>query len=150
MKLFATTTIVLTLAAGTAAAAEATEKDAIAMTERAAALIKTSGKEELMKRITAKDHDFVQGSTYVYVRDFNTGINLAHPFNPSIVGKNLDEVPDTNGKLYRRDILELAKKDGKGWVDYQYKNPTNGKMEPKTVYVLRVGDVILVTGIYKK
>jgi signal transduction histidine kinase len=104
----------------------------------------------LIKRITAKDPDFVQGSMYIYMRDLNSGANIAHPFNQSIVGKDLNDVPDTNGKFYRRDIFELAKKEGKGWVDYMYKNPANNKIEAKTSYVQRVGDIILVTGIYKK
>ncbi|MCL6487268.1 MAG: cache type 2 domain-containing protein, partial [Janthinobacterium lividum] len=59
------------------AAVEATEKDAIAMTERGAAFMKAHGKEEMMKKITAKDPDFVQGSLYVDMRDLKTGIVLA-------------------------------------------------------------------------
>jgi cytochrome c len=133
-----------------AVAAEPSEKDAIAMSERGAAYYKAHGKDELLKHITAKDADFVQGSMYIYIRDLNTGTNLAHPFNPALIGKDLNDVPDTNGKFYRREILELAQKSGKGWVDYMYKNPTSGKVEAKTSYVQRVGDVILVTGIYKK
>lgn len=140
----------LILAAGAAVASEPSEKDAIAMSERGAAFYKAHGRDDLVKHVTAKDPDFVQGSMYIYVRDLNTGTNLAHPFNQSIVGKDLNDVPDNNGKYYRRDILELARKDGKGWVDYMYKNPTSGKVEAKTSYVQRVGDVILVTGIYKK
>ena len=140
----------LSLAAGAAVASEPTEKDAIAMSERGAAFYKTHGRDELVKHVMAKDPDFVQGSMYIYVRDFNTGTNIAHPFNQSIVGKDLNDVPDNNGKYYRRDILELARKDGKGWVDYMYKNPTSAKVESKTSYVQRVGDVILVTGISKK
>lgn len=132
------------------AAPEQTEKDAIAMAERGAALTKAKGKEELIKRITAKDPEFVQGPMYIYLRDAKTGVNLAHPFNQSIIGKDLNDVPDTNGKYYRRDIMEMAGKDGKGWVDYMYKNPTNGKIESKTAYVLKVNDVVLITGIYKK
>jgi signal transduction histidine kinase len=96
-----------------------------------------------------KDPDFVQGSLYVDMRDIKTGIVLA-PINPSIVGKDLTDVPDANGKKYRREIIELAQKQGKGWVDYQYKNPTSGKIEPKTTYILRVNDVVLEAGIYKK
>jgi signal transduction histidine kinase len=141
----------LSLVTATAAiASEPTEKDAIAMSERGAAFYKAHGKDELIKHIAAKDPDFVQGSMYIYMRDLSTGTNIAHPFNASIIGKDLDDVPDNNGKFYRRDILEMAKKDGKGWVDYMYKNPANGKIEAKTSYVQRVGDVILVTGIYKK
>lgn len=145
------TGILLGLAlAGPAGAAEPTEKDAIAMAERGAAFIKAHGKEEMMKKITAKDPEFVQGSLYVDMRDINSGIVLAHPINPSIVGKDLTDVPDAGGKRYRREIIELAQKKGKGWVDYQYKNPTSGKIEPKTTYILRVGDVVLEAGIYKK
>ena len=151
MKLFATvTTAALCLACSSVLAADPTEKDAIAMAERGAALIKAKGKDEMMKRINAKDPDFVQGSLYVDMRDVKTGIVLAHPYNPSIVGKDLTDVPDANGKKYRREIIELAAAKGKGWVDYQYKNPTTGKIEPKTTYILLVDGVVLEAGLYKK
>lgn len=129
---------------------EPTEKDAIALVERGAAFMKTHGKQEMMKRISAKDPEFIQGALYVDMRDLHTGIVLAHPVNASIVGKDLTDVPDANGKRYRREIIELAQKQGKGWVDYQYKNPTSGKIEPKTTYVMKVDDVVLEAGIYKK
>lgn len=151
MKMIATAAaLCLGLASSAVLANEPTEKDAIAMAERGAALIKSKGKDEMMKRINAKDPDFVQGSLYVDLRDIKTGIVLAHPYNPSIVGKDLTDVPDANGKKYRREIIELAAAKGKGWVDYQYKNPTTGKIEPKTTYILRVDDVVLEAGIYKK
>lgn len=138
------------LLAGMAHAADPTEKDAIAMAERGAAYLKAHGKDEMIKRINARDPDFVQGSLYVDMRDLHSGIVLAHPFNPSIVGKDLTDVPDASGKKYRREIIELGQKKGQGWVDYQYKNPATGKIEPKTTYILRVGDVVLEAGIYKK
>ncbi|WP_295991311.1 cache domain-containing protein [Rugamonas sp.] len=144
------TLLCCTLAIAAGAATEPNEKDAIAMAERGAAFIKAHGKDEMMKRLAAKDPDFVQGALYVDMRDLHSGIVLAHPFNPSIVGKDLTDVPDASGKRYRREIIELAQKQGKGWVDYQYKNPNTGKIEPKTTYILRVGDVVLEAGIYKK
>lgn len=151
MKLLATATaLCLGLACSGALANEPTAKDAIAMAERGAALIKAKGKDEMMKRINAKDPDFVQGELYVDLRDVKTGIVLAHPYNPSIVGKDLVDVPDANGKKYRREIIELAAAKGKGWVDYQYKNPSSGKIEPKTTYILLVDGVVLEAGIYKK
>ncbi|WP_440966223.1 cache domain-containing protein [Massilia sp. GER05] len=151
MKLTATVVATaLALSCAGALAAEPTEKDAIAMAERGAAMVKAKGKEEVMKRITAKDPEFVQGSLYIDMRDVKTGIVLAHPYNPSIVGKDLTDVPDANGKKYRREIIELAAAKGKGWVDYQYKNPTTGKIEPKTTYILLVDGVVLEAGLYKK
>ena len=56
---------------------------------------------------------------------------LANPVNPAMIGKDLVDVPDADGKLFRREILELAKKKGKGWVDYKFKNPASGKVEPR-------------------
>ena len=132
------------------AAPEQTEKDAIAMAERAAAYTKAHGRDAMIKKVTARDPDFVQGAMYIYMRDFHSGKFLAHPFNQSIVGKDLDDVPDTNGKFFRRDIMDVARKSGKGWVDYMYKNPENKKIEAKTAYILRSGDVVLIAGIYKK
>ncbi|WP_373989040.1 cache domain-containing protein [Duganella sp. BuS-21] len=131
-------------------AAEPTEKDAIAMAEKGAAFIKANGQEAFIKKIAAKDPEYLQGALYVDIRDLKTGIVLAHPVNPSIVGKDLTDIPDASGKKYRREIIELAAKQGHGWVDYQYKHPTTGKIEPKTTYILRVGDVVLEAGIYKK
>ncbi len=149
MKLLATSAL-LCLALSAAHAAEPTEKDAIAMAEKGAAFMKAHGKEEMMKKIGAKDPDFVQGALYVDMRDLASGVVLAHPINPSIVGQDLLDLPDASGKKYRREIIELAQKKGKGWVDYQYKNPATNKIEPKTTYILRVGDVVLEAGIYKK
>lgn len=131
-------------------AADPTEKDAIAMAERGAAFIKAHGKDEMIRKVASKDPEFIQGSLYVDIRDLKTGIVLAHPINPSIVGKDLTDVPDASGKKYRREIIDLAARKGSGWVDYQYKNPATGKLEPKTTYILRVGDVVLEAGIYKK
>ena len=150
MKRVLSAALIVLAMASVHAAEEPTEKDAIAMTERGAAFIKAHGKDEMMKKIAAKDAEFVQGSLYVDMRDINTGIVLAHPFNPTIVGKDLTDVPDASGKKYRREIIELAAKKGKGWVDYMYKNPTTGKIEPKTTYIQRVGDAVLEAGIYKK
>ena len=140
--------IVLAMAA--AHASEPTEKDAIAMVEKGAAFIKQHGKDKFIEKVAAKDPEFIQGALYVDIRDLQSGIVLAHPVNPTIVGKDLTDVPDASGKKYRREIIELAAKKGKGWVDYMYKNPTTGKIEPKTTYIQRVGDAVLEAGIYKK
>ena len=138
------------LAMAAAHASEPTEKDAVAMVEKGAAFIKQHGKDKFIEKVSAKDPEFIQGALYVDIRDLQSGIVLAHPVNPTIVGKDLTDVPDASGKKYRREIIELAARKGKGWVDYMYKNPTTGKIEPKTTYIQRVGDAVLEAGIYKK
>lgn len=70
--------------------------------------------------------------------------------NPKLIGKNLVVLPDADGKLFRKEIVEEARKNGKGWVDYRYNNPNNGNIEKKSTYYTKMGDVILEAGIYKR
>ncbi len=73
---------------------------------------------------------------------------VAHPKNPKLIGKNLLEVTDPDGKYFRKEIQEVAKTKGKGWVDYKYTNPENKKVEPKTTYLKKAGDLIICCGVY--
>lgn len=125
-----------------------TQKDAMAMTERAVAALKAHGKAKLIERVNAKDPEFFSGEMYVVVLALD-GTHLAHPTNQKLVGKSMLDVPDPDGKLFRKERVDLAAGKGKGWVDYKYKNPESGKIEAKTAYVLKEGDVILTVGIYK-
>jgi cytochrome c len=139
--------VALGACSGALQAAEPTEKDAIALAERGAAFVKASGKDEMIRKINAKDPEFNQGALYLAMRDLN-GITIAHP-TTALIGKNLVDVPDADGKPFRHEMVALANGKGKGWVDYKFKNPANGKVEAKSTYVLRVGDVALEAGIYK-
>lgn len=129
-------------------AASAVQKTAVDMTEKAAAFAKANGKAALIERVNAKDPAFVDGEVYVVVLK-SDGTHLAHPVNPKLIGKAMLDVPDPDGKLFRKERVELAASKGTGWVDYKYKNPSNGKIEQKTAYVLKLDDVILSVGVYK-
>jgi cytochrome c len=122
--------------------------DATALVNEAAKFLKANGKEKTLQEISKPDSKWVKGELYVFAYDFN-GVIVAHPKNPKLVGKNMLEVPDVDGKLFRKDIVETAKGKGSGWVDYKYKNPESGKIEEKTTFVLKAGEVILCAGIYR-
>src|SRR5471032_214220 len=79
MKRLLTGTLLCLTFATAAAVTEPTEKDAIAMAERGASYIKAHGQDQLMKRLAAKDPDFVQGPLYIDIRDLHSGIGLALP-----------------------------------------------------------------------
>ncbi len=129
--------------------AMATPKDeAVAMVKEAAGFLKTNGKEAALQECSKPDSKWVKGELYVFAYDFN-GVIVAHPKNAKLVGKNMMDVPDVDGQLFRKDIVDTAKSKGSGWVDYKYKNPTSGKIEEKTTYLLKAGDVIFCCGIYR-
>ena len=126
----------------------ADREDAKALVKRAAAYVKYQGKDKAIAEISTPKGMFDKGELYVFAYDLQ-GVMLAHPKNPALIGQNLIAVPDTEGKLFRKEIVERAKSEGSGWVDYVYLNPETNKQEHKTTYFLKVGDIIICCGIYK-
>jgi signal transduction histidine kinase len=139
--------IIIALLTSCVAHAAPSEKDAVALAEKGAQFVRAHGKAEMIARINSKDAEFNQGALYLAMRDLQ-GITVAHP-TTALIGKNLLDVPDADGKLFRQEMVALAKGVGHGWVDYKFRNPETGKVEAKRTYVLRVGDVALEAGIYK-
>lgn len=148
MKSIALALFVFNLLFPPAALAQSNQADAIAMVDKGLALIKKSGKDALIKEINAKNPEFVVGDLYLVVRSVD-GTILAHGTNPRVVGKNMLDLPDADGKYFRKEIIEVAKTKGKGWVDYKYNNPVTKEIEKKSTYVVLSGDVIVEAGIYK-
>ena len=123
--------------------------DAKTLVKKAVAYVKYQGKEKAIAEISKPRGMFDKGETYVFAYDLQ-GIMIAHPKNPALIGKNLIAVPDSEGKLFRKEIVELAKSKGSGWVDYMYLNPETNEQEHKTTYIYKVGDIILCCGAYKE
>jgi cytochrome c len=136
--------------AAPSSAGEVRKADVEAILGAAASYYKANGKAKLVEAVANKDPKFVKGELYIVVYDMNAVI-LAHPFNPKLVGKDLLNVPDVDGKAFRKEFVEVAKTKGAGWVDYKYRNPETGKVEPKTSKVLKVSDdCFLMAGMYRQ
>ncbi len=125
----------------------ADRNDAKALVKKAAAYVKYQGTEKAVAEISKPKGMFDKGELYVFAYDLQ-GVMIAHPKNPALIGQNLVAVPDSQGKLFRKEIVEKAKANGTGWVDYVYLNPETNRQEHKTTYFQKVGDIILACGIY--
>jgi signal transduction histidine kinase len=132
-----------------AASAAPTQDDAKNLVEKAASFAAANGKEKLVAEVNRKDGQFNQGELYVFVYD-STGTLIADPVNTSMLGQNNVAKPDADGKLFRKEIVDVANTQGSGWVKYKYANPVSGKVEPKASYVKKQGDVIIIAGVYLK
>jgi cytochrome c len=122
--------------------------DAKVLVKQAAAYVKYQGKGKALAEISKPRGMFDRGETYVFAYDLQ-GVMVAHPKNPALIGKNLIDVPNSDGKFFRKEIVEKAKSKGSGWVDYVYLNPETNEQEHKTTYLLKVGDIILCCGVYR-
>lgn len=123
--------------------------EAEAMVKKAVAEIKASGKDKAFAEISNPKGKFVDRDLYVFVYDIN-GKCVAHGFNQKMIGKNLIDMKDPDGKFYVKERVEIAKSKGKGWQDYKFTNPLTKKVEKKTAYLQRVDDFIVGCGAYKK
>jgi len=95
-----------------------------------------------------QEDKFSKGEVYAFAYALS-GEMLAHPKNPRLVGKNMLNQPDAEGKLFRKELIEKAKAGRKDWTDYVYVNPETKAMEQKTTYCEKASDVVICAGAYK-
>jgi two-component system NarL family sensor kinase len=105
------------------------------------------------KEAEAEVKRILQGLTYgddgyffLYDRE---GTNLVHPIQPELVGQNLIDLQDTNGKYVIRDLIDLAEKGG-GFYRYLWRKPSKGDLEEKLSFVVNVPKFnwMMGTGLY--
>lgn len=142
---------VLLVLASLPAAAEtfATKEEAVAIVGKAVAEVKSAGKDKAFATFNDKNGGFVDRDLYVVVYDFS-GRCIAHGANLKLVGKDLIDAQDIDGKLYVKERVDLAKAKSSFWQDYKFTNPTNKKVEPKQMYCEVSGEYILCAGVYKQ
>jgi signal transduction histidine kinase len=132
------------------AAAEdyATPEQAQAAVDRAIAFYDQAGPEAALKEISNKQGQFNDRDLYVFAGDLS-GKFLAHGANPGLIGKNLNDLRDVNGKLIGTEIVQSAKnKPEGGWVEYTWTNPATKKLAPKRTWVKQHASLFFAAGVY--
>lgn len=126
-----------------------TKEEAKAMVAKAVALIKKEGPDKAYAEFDKKPGDFTDRDLYVLVYGTN-GKVLAHGSNIKLVGKDMSEAQDVDGKYYVKDRIALAAKQATFWQDYKFTDPMTKKIEPKQAYCEVLGDTIVCSGVYKQ
>jgi cytochrome c len=147
-RAFASLLALAAMAAVQAAEGGATKDDAVAMVQQGVALIKHEGKDKGYAEISSKGGQFHKEDLYLVVYGMD-GVVHAHGANQKMVGKNLIELKDIDGKAFVRERVQLAKKNASFWQEYKFTNPENRKIEPKLMYCERLDDTVVCGGIYK-
>jgi cytochrome c len=126
-----------------------TSAEAIAMVQKAIAHMKKAGRDKAFADFNDKKGPFTDRDLYVVVYDMN-GRVLAHGANEKMIGKDVIELRDNDGKYFVKERVQMmAKPDSRAWQDYKFMNPVTRQIEPKSMYLQRYEDVIVGTGIYK-
>ena len=85
---------------------------------------------------------------YFWINDMQPVI-LMHP-SDSLIGKNVSNLKDTDGKYLFREMIEVVKKDNDGFVDYKWNKLGFETPQDKIsyVYLFKPLDWIIGTGAY--
>lgn len=127
-----------------------TRAEAVAMVKRVEAQFKKDGPEATFKAVSDKSvPEYHDRDLYPFVYDMK-GICVAHGARPALIGKNLIDLKDQDGKYLIRDMIAIAQGPGSGWVDYEWPNPLTNKIEDKSSYVEKMGDYFVGVGVYRQ
>jgi len=121
-------------------------KQTMVLGDQAATLLQSKGTEAFTE-FRKKDSKWLKDDTYIFVVDMN-GIQLLHPVLPKLEGKSVINVKDANGKTQVREMIEIAKINGSGWVEYMWPKPGESEPSKKMTYIMKVnvGDKTLIVG----
>jgi methyl-accepting chemotaxis protein len=125
---------------------QGTADEAHALVSKAVALYKRRG-AACLPEITDPASGFADRDMYVFAWDRNL---VYHAFagKPQNLRKTAAQILGTDVTQLTRDVWAAAA--GGSWVDYDFLNPTTGKIAPKTSFVVPVSDdLVLGCGIYK-
>ena len=118
------------------------KQEVVSLVSAAQAYIKENGKDKALPVFNDPNGPFVKNGLYIFAYDFY-GVNKALATNPSLVGKDLIEMKDANGKEIIKDMIAVAKSGG-GWYDYKWEG------HDKSSYVVKVDDTLWIgCGVYK-
>ena len=144
----------LTMFTPAMAAEFGSKEEAIAMVKRVQEQFKKDGPELTFKAVSDKStKEYHDRDLYPFIYDMrgsNKGLNVAHGARPALVGKNLIDLKDQDGKYLIREMVDIANGPGSGWVDYKWPNPITSKIEDKSSYIEKMGDYFVGVGIYKQ
>ncbi len=132
-----------------AAEGGATKDDAVAMVKKGVATIKASGADKTYADISDKANaTWHHQDLYLTVYALDGAVK-AHGANAKMIGKNLIELKDVDGKAFVKERVDMAKTQASFWQDYKFTNPENKKIEPKSMYCEKLDDTVVCGGIYK-
>ncbi|MDO9539606.1 MAG: cache domain-containing protein [Methanocalculus sp.] len=109
-----------------------------------------NGREEAIAAFGDPSGPFVTDDIYVYALDYS-GIALALPFQPEMVGEDFMPLLDASGKPYTEVEIKLAEGGG-GYILYHYPYPAGDQPQKlKISYVRPVDDTYWIgAGVYTR
>ena len=95
-------------------------------------------------------HYFDAGTGYFFVETLD-GYLIADPSLPDMLGEWRWEAQDENGVYFVQNMIDVARFNSMGWVNYSFTNPATGMVEAKhtAVKLIPSSDWFIASGYYE-
>ena len=107
--------------------------------------------EKDTERAYALFHDptgpFIAKDAYIYVIDMK-GVEVVNPAFPAVEGKLMIDQTDSKGKPFYREMIDMIRAKGSGWINYMWPKPGESISTQKSAFVhaARKGDETVMVG----
>lgn len=88
------------------------------------------------------------GDLYVYVVGENGVLRASGGSSVTLVGRDVRELRDADGKQFMKEMLAGARNWGGGSIEYRWLNGEHGRIEDKIAYYRKSGDAVIAVGYY--
>ena len=114
---------------------------------KAVEILQQEGKEAAFARFNSKADEFIFLNSYIFIKTMD-GVELLNPFSPQLIGKNIIDNQDANGKYFVKEELEILQTQESCWMNYMWPKPGTEEPSPKMSFVKKVtvGDEVMVVG----
>ena len=127
-----------------AADPEITPQKVVSLVEKSVQLIQEKGPEAAFPVLSDPEGEFVDGELYVFTYDMD-GTIVQH-LRPRLLGKNMMNIKDKEGKCLACDFVRIAKEEGRGWSQYWWPKPGSREVSVKVSYIMKVPNHELFVG----
>jgi cytochrome c len=111
----------------------ATPEQIMAKVQAGVAVLEKEGKAA-MEKFRGKDSPFIFGGTYLWIHDMK-GVMLMHPIKYKMNGLRILGQKDSRGKRFFKEMNQVARTRGSGWVDYYWPKPGEKEHSQKVSFV---------------
>jgi signal transduction histidine kinase len=123
----------------------------MAMLARAVAAVQAD-KTKALAMFSTGEGGFLDEDLYPYCFNVDDGRFVADVNQPKLVGQNVMDLKDANGKAFGLELYKAMQKSEGQITDVSYMFPKPGseqQLAPKVAFVTRVGDLGCAVGYYQ-
>ncbi|TCS37768.1 methyl-accepting chemotaxis protein [Paucimonas lemoignei] len=123
--------------------------EAVAMVQAGAQYMRSYSRAALIEDVNKLSQgQFVDRDLYlsIYATD---GTIVAHGANRRLWNQDWNKIKDTDGRFFVSEMVNAARAQGSGWMDYKWVHPLTKETMVKSAYFEICDDLVIACGFYK-